>query len=508
MRHTKKTLIAFAFTFASVGAYAQLDRQWVKEYTDADTAYRNVIGLFNTSDGSVIKASLSTKHQPPEMYNRLHLQKINSGGNPVWEEIYTHPDYDQFSAYKAGTDAAGNLYFAGQTTAGQSGYWFVISFDDKGQFRWKKEIVENTFDDGYARTLAVDPSGNVYVSGNVNGGGDNYGVIVKYDTNGNELWVKKESLNYSIGAAMMVTANGDLVVSDENYEITRFSPAGAELWSTPDTTSNFIYVHPALVESSDGSIYGISFLGFNYALKKLSSSGVFEWAKQDFEEYLAFGDLSVELKADAEGNVYAYGLNSTDTTYQTAVFKIDPSGEEIWEQTFQDMPNNEEVYEIYDMEILPNGKLALAGSVNQSVYYASAMILDEANGEIMDIDTITSSAFNPEFITYNSGGLYVAGTGNYATYLVNYSGTVSLEENEPKEAIIDVFPNPFTDGITLRSDFAMTKFELMTAHGELISSGKAAEGMEIQLSGIAAGVYLLNVYGENGQQAVRRIVKK
>ena len=44
----------------------------------------------------------------------------------------------------------------------------------------------------WARALAVDSSGNVYVTGNSYGGGtDSDYATVKYDADGNELWVAR-----------------------------------------------------------------------------------------------------------------------------------------------------------------------------------------------------------------------------------------------------------------------------------------------------------------------------
>lgn len=507
MKTAKHIFFVLFFSLGLTAVHAQLDRIWVNTYDMPDTAYMNVVNLFDGGNGSVVKVTMLTKQISTTTYNRLLIQKIDPAGNVVWDEEYTHPIYNAFNAYKAGSDAAGNIYLSGQVTVNQStGHWFVISFDAAGQFRWKKEIVENTFVDGYSQAITVDDAGNVYVSGVVSGNGNSYGVIVKYDNNGSEQWVKKDTVNYYYGLDMIVAENGDLIASDGEYKITRFSPAGNILWSTPDT-AQWIYVNPDLVESADGSIYAISFLGYNYSLKKLSASGTFEWNKQDFEEALLFGDYSIKIVSDAEGNIYACGLNSTDSIYQTAVFKINPSGQEVWRQTFQNI-NNLEVYDILDMLVLPNGNIALCGSVYNSNYYAATFLMDKNSGNVLDVDTIDVAGVNAERLLYNSGGLYVAGNGNYSTSLIKYASSVSIKENEPHNVPLDVYPNPFIESISIQSEFLITKYELRNISGQIIKMGNANGNITLSLSDISSGIYLLNVYGNDGQQAFRRIIKR
>jgi hypothetical protein len=112
----------------------------------------------------------------------------------------------------------------------------------------------NSYDD--AKSLVIDESGNVFVtgaSGNT-GTGDDYATI-KYDTNGNELWVKRydgsasgddrgyfiavdtsENI-YVTGLSMGIETGSDFAtvkyVKTEEIEITMELPAGWEMISLP-----------------------------------------------------------------------------------------------------------------------------------------------------------------------------------------------------------------------------------------------------------------------------------
>lgn len=507
MKKYTYALLALFFSLTASYTHAQLDRQWSRVYQMPDTAYMSVIDVFDAGNGSIIKATMITKSQPPIQYNHFLLQKINAAGNTVWQQEYAHPVYDQFYFYKGGIDNAGNVYFSGHVVANQAtSNWCVISFDASGQLRWKRETVENTFVAGSSHSLVVDASGSVYAGGVLYGIGSSYGVIVKYDSNGNEQWVKKVVDNYSYALDMLVSSNGDLVACDGFYEITRFSPSGTVLWSTPDT-STIPYVSPIIAESIDGSIYAISFLGFNYSLKKISASGNFEWNFRNFAEYMAFGDNSLLLTTDAEGNVYAAGINSTNAAdYETAIFKFDAQGQEIWRKPFRfgDFPS---ISDVSDILILPSGNLAISGNLLQP-YNTTTAILAASNGNVLAIDTVNTVQISQQHMVFNSSGLFVAGTGNFNTGLIHYSSTASINENLTNELDITLYPNPFTEFISLKSDAQLNRYELIDAAGRRIKSALLNGNTTLVLDDLAAGIYQLRVYDAKEGSNVQKVIKQ
>lgn len=480
---------------------AQLNRQWLNEYSTPDTAYMNVIGLFDAGNGNVIKATLITKYSPPsDSYNRLKLQKISSAGSVIWEENYQHPVYEQFNLYNGGMDQQGNMYFSGQLTISQQdAEWFVISFDSNGQERWQKSIVENIYSSGGSQKCVTDANGNTYVSGNVGDVGLSLGAIVKYDNMGNEQWVKYDTTSYSYGADMVLAANGDLIACDGQFELTRFAPNGQVLWITPDT-ADFVYVTPRITEAPDGSIYALSFLNYSYSLKKLNANGVFQWNQTQFAQNLVFGDYSLGILADSENAIYLSGINSTDPgEYQTAVFKFNPSGAEIWRQEF-----TPEIYEVTDLILLPNGNPVLAASTG-APYFPEVYLLNKQTGTISDSDSLPSGG-NESILLYNQSGLFMASNGNFATVLAHYDNTLSIGENE-EDAEVLIYPNPFSEEITVTTKMKEAKFECLDLSGKMIHHGGFSMDANIQLPNLAPGTYILKVTDKDGQFVSRRIVK-
>jgi len=501
MKIITKYFILLSICFASQTGNAQLDREWLNNYSTADTAYMNVIGLFDAGNGNVLKATLVSKYTGSETFNRLLLRKIAPSGMTIWEETYEHPQYDQFYLKSGGIDQNGNTYFSGHIVMNQAeSNWFVISFDANGQERWQSNIVENLYSSGGSQFCITDNNGNTYVSGNVNDGGFSIGTIVKYDQAGNEEWVKYDADNYAYGADMIVAANGDLIACDGQYELTRFAPDGELLWNTPDT-AEFLYVMPQIAEAPDGSIYAISFLGYNYSLKKLNANGVFQWNYNQFAEYLAFGDISVDVNTDSQNFIYLSGINSTDQNeYQSAVFKFTPNGDEVWRQEL-----SPETYDVTDLLLLDNDQPVIASSNwDGSAYHTAVYLLNGQNGDVIDDDTL-SAAGTEHHLMYNEAGLYLAGTGNFSTALARYDNTLAISDNDSNEQVL-VYPNPFTDEIMVQSSLGNAVFECSDLSGKVVRSGILGNG-SISLYDLAPGMYNLTIRSNSGSAVTKRIVK-
>ncbi|MFH1226696.1 MAG: SBBP repeat-containing protein, partial [Planctomycetota bacterium] len=133
----------------------------------------------------------------------IFVVKYNSAGAQQWiRQLGTAADD---YARGVAVDTAGNIYVTGSTggdlDAGGPGTWsggadlFVVKYDPDGNLLWLKQL--GTAADDYARGIAVDTAGNSYVTGYTNGGLDGINAggtdlfVVKYDTNGNWQWTRQ-----------------------------------------------------------------------------------------------------------------------------------------------------------------------------------------------------------------------------------------------------------------------------------------------------------------------------
>jgi streptogramin lyase len=70
-----------------------------------------------------------------------------------------------------------------------------------------------------AKAIAVDSSGNVYVTGTSSGATDDYATI-KYNTNGKQLWVKRyngPADSFDGAYAIAVDSSGNVYVTGWSY---------------------------------------------------------------------------------------------------------------------------------------------------------------------------------------------------------------------------------------------------------------------------------------------------
>lgn len=105
------------------------------------------------------------------------ISKFNSSGNLMWAKIFGAGPMDDWG-FSLATDASGNVYTTGyfngtvdfdpgsgtnNLTSASKNDIFILKLSSSGSFVWAKALAGADFDQG--RTIAADPSGNVYVAG-------------------------------------------------------------------------------------------------------------------------------------------------------------------------------------------------------------------------------------------------------------------------------------------------------------------------------------------------------
>ena len=87
-------------------------------------------------------------------------------------------------------DTSGNVYVTGGGGCGtQSSGYVTIKYNSAGQEQWVAQYC-GAFGSGYAKAIAVDNSANVYVTGRRRGFGGGYDyATVKYNAAGQQQWV-------------------------------------------------------------------------------------------------------------------------------------------------------------------------------------------------------------------------------------------------------------------------------------------------------------------------------
>src|SRR4030065_500206 len=192
----------------------------------------------------------------------------------------------------------------------------------------------NNFDDALA--LAVDDSGNVYVTGFSKGSGTSgdYATI-KYSYAGDTLWVRRYNgpgNNYDVANALAVDGSGNVYVTGSSGTI-KYSASGDSLWFG-------VYGGHDLAIDGSGNVY-VAGGGLDYITIKYSSDGDTLWVRSyngPGNEY----DEASALAVDDSGNVYVTGSSVGSDPYNYtdyATIKYSSSGDTLWVKRYNGAGN-------------------------------------------------------------------------------------------------------------------------------------------------------------------------
>lgn len=196
--------------------------------------------------------------------------------------------------------------------------------------------------------LKVDNGGNVYVTGyatNSSTGKDM--VTIKYDNNGNLLWIRSfngsnNGGDYSFALALdqnsnvYVTGRADMQQGISNYTTIKYNSAGVQQWiAFYDGLASEVDESRAIYVDNTGNVYitgrsrGTT-SGQDIATVKYNSQGIQQWVAV----YNGPGnndDIGNAIAVDAMGNVYVTGNSIGSATGDDYVtIKYDSQGNQLW----------------------------------------------------------------------------------------------------------------------------------------------------------------------------------
>ncbi|MCK4506777.1 MAG: SBBP repeat-containing protein [Candidatus Aegiribacteria sp.] len=169
--------------------------------------------------------------------------KYDSDGNEIWVSTFDGPAGNDDMPYSMYVDDNTNVYIAGSTTCeGLNLDACTIKYDSEGNELWTSFHDGSTSNWDVAKAIAVDDTGNVFITGQGDGGDQIF--TIKYDDTGNEQWVT-ESNGYN-AADLVVAPDGCPCLtgschgagSDDILTVKYDPVTGAEIWSVTFNGSN------------------------------------------------------------------------------------------------------------------------------------------------------------------------------------------------------------------------------------------------------------------------------
>jgi len=293
---------------------------------------------------------------------------------------------------------------------------FVAKYSPSGDLLWARNpITPAAFKTTTGTGVATDPNGNVFVVGDMstdsvsfdgnwivhdNDGGGYYGYsyVVKYDADGNFLWLRKATGGYGtrnasvdgngdvffIGKGPIIRFDGTPIISLDRHFIAKYSNAGDFLWVNATTFSytcsygfNCEWDNKAVFADADNNVYMAGWSGLdttffnaektiyvannaslrNAFLVKYNSSGVAQWAtgasrtevpnsiSNITPEGIYASDDAIYLTGWWQGDSLRMGDHPITADFQGSaqnmfVAKFDLAGNNIWVRTLGSSGND------------------------------------------------------------------------------------------------------------------------------------------------------------------------
>ncbi|MBE9183148.1 proprotein convertase P-domain-containing protein, partial [Microcoleus sp. LEGE 07076] len=238
------------------------------------------------------------------------MTKYGTDGNLLWKRDLLTPDY--YVAQGGISISNGSIHIVGRTIGNAPGSGeittdaFVAKYDSNGNQIWVKQLGTAAWDE--AKSVASDSAGNIYIAGSTKGNlqgtnaGDADAWLAKYDSTGNEMWRKQigtTAEDQAFGVA--VSNNGHVYLSGHTQNKLGESFVG----NVNEWIGDFEAMRNAFYQNDNSQLGGIYYGGTDaWVAQFKAADGALNWKRQlGTSAY----DSSTGVATDIYGNAYITG---------------------------------------------------------------------------------------------------------------------------------------------------------------------------------------------------------
>ena len=323
---------------------------------------------------------------------------IYAQNSTSWIRTLDGPTHNWDEASSVAVDDSGNVFVTGIDLVGSFSDIMTAKYNSSGTLQWVKTLDISSNDNAYQ--VVVDHSGNIIVSGNTE---DGY-IIIKYTSSGDSLWTAfPSSSDMPKPPAIAIDASDNIYLTggwNEQGLLAKYNPEGEQQWINYYTgpEDNYIYTNNIAIDKAD-NIYvsgqtDMAFLSYALMVRKYNPGGYTIWTHTLYDPIFHSAAVS-SMKVDVGCNVVFTGYRATGSNRSAYTVKYDSAGALKW--IHQPIQNNETA-----------GGHDIAVDLSKNIYVTGIF----SNGSFADIFTTKYSAQGDSLWTAK-----FAGSGNNADFV-------------------------------------------------------------------------------------------
>jgi hypothetical protein len=371
---------------------------WVERYSGPLNSWNRATAIAIDNARNVYVTGTSWVEDTAEDYATI---KYDTDGNVIWETRYNGSSNSSDIAHAIAVDVAGNVYVTGRSKDGANYDYATVKYDSVGNELWVAYYNGTGNGADIAEYIAVDATGNVYVTGYSAGSGTSMDyATVKYDSSGNQIWearLERSGLDRPYGLSIdddgnvYVTGRSDIrSPGGREYATVKYNEEGRQKWiafyNGGSTYPNDVAT--AITLDVFGNVYVTGWSGANFATVKYDNKGNRKWVAL----YNVGSNAIVSIATDATGNVYVAGNSAT--------VKYDSDGNQIWDSIYNGTSTA--------MALDESGNVYVTGKSKDEANYDYATVKYDSDG-----NQIWESLYNgPDNYSDIAVGIAVDATGN------------------------------------------------------------------------------------------------
>jgi hypothetical protein len=498
--------------------YSNGDTAWVRRYSGVGINWEEPRAIVVDVSGSVYVTGRGIASATCD-YITI---KYYANGDTAWVRTYNGPGNEDDGATAIAVDDSTNVYVTGGSEGvGRVLDYATIKYYPTGDTVWVRRYNGPVNGADYARAIAIDVSGNVYVTGYSQGSGTGYidYATIKYYSNGDTAWVRRyngpgngyddaNAIALDVSGNVYVTGISDGSMRSSDYATIKYYPNGDTAWVRRYLQGNA----QAITVDNSGNVYvtGRS-LGVgtdnDYATIKYYPNGDTAWIRR-YNGPGNGGDYAFGIAIDGSSNVYVTGSSAgSGTLGDYATIKYYPNGDTAWVRRYNG-PGNGGDY-AFAIAIDGSSNVYVTGSSDgnadddyATIKYVQTLATGAIAGNVKDASTqqnlqdVLVEALQESLII---GTDYSGADGNYSIPSLP-AGFYNVRAQKPGYETKTFNAVQVTAGQTTTQDFNLNPSPADTVFYDDFSDGNADGWDTLSRAcdwSVPAGQYILTVPGEH-----------